>query len=73
MPDIIAEFVDRLLAIAPDMDVGRADRLAYELRQRWGGERVYISRCPADQTETGLRIGTLSATQVSRRTWYRRR
>jgi hypothetical protein len=73
MPDLIADFIDRMLTHCPDIDVARADRLAYDLRQRWGGERVYVSRNPRGvQTETGLRLGVLDPRSVSRWTRARR-
>jgi hypothetical protein len=72
MPDLIADFCERMLALDPNIDVRMADRLCHDLRNDWGGQRVYIARNPGGhQTELRLRLGSLSADGVSR--WTRRR
>jgi hypothetical protein len=69
MPDLIADFIERLLAKDPNLSIRTADELKYELRVTWGGQRVYISRNPGgDTTDTGLRVGAIDPSRLSRRT-----
>ena len=72
MPDLIADFIDRMLALDPNIDIRTADRLSCDLRRDWGGQRVYIARnVGGAYTEQRLRLGELDAGRVSR--WTRRR
>lgn len=73
MPDIVADFIDRLLVIAPGVDTRAAERLAYDLRQYWGGERIYIARAPRQQTAFALRSGLIDPDQKPERTVRRYR
>lgn len=73
MADLIAEFIDRMLAKDPNIRVRFADELRFELRQAYGGMRVRIPKAPAETTEIGLRIGRIDPRAVPGRTLRRYR
>lgn len=47
MPEDIID--DLLRELRPHVTLDEWHRKAYELRQKWGGEAVYIRKAPADQ------------------------
>lgn len=72
MPDLIADFIDRMLAADPNIRIETADRVRYSLRQDYGGLRVRIPKAPAETTTLGLRLGLIDQGRVSRVTRWRR-
>jgi hypothetical protein len=73
MPDLIADFCERMLALDPNIDIRTADVLRYELRRQYGGVRVRIPKAPAETTELGLRLGRIDPRAVPGRTLRRYR
>lgn len=73
MPDLIADFIDRMLALDPNIDIRTANRLRYQLRLDYGGVRVRIPKAPAETKEIGLRIGALDPHRLPDRTRRRYR
>jgi hypothetical protein len=43
-PDIINDFIEKLLAADPNVSIRTADELRYELRLAYGGKRLYIAK-----------------------------
>jgi hypothetical protein len=68
MPDLIADFIDRMLAADPNIRIDVADRVRYQLRVDYGGQRVKIPKAPAEVKEIGLRLGLLDRRGLSART-----
>jgi hypothetical protein len=73
MPDLIADFIDRMLAADPNIRIETADRVRYQLRIEYGGQRVRIPKAPAETVSLGLRLGEIDPHRVSRVTRWRRR
>jgi hypothetical protein len=73
MPDLIADFCERMLAKDPNISIRMADELRYELRLEYGGRRARIPKAPAETTELGLRLGRIDPRAVPGRTLRRYR
>ena len=73
MPDLIADFIDRMLAADPNIRIEVADRVRYQLRLDYGGARVRIPKAPAETKEIGLRIGAIDPHRLPDRTRRRYR
>jgi hypothetical protein len=73
MPDLIADFIERMLAADPSISITVADRVRYQLRREYGGQRVRIPKAPAETTELGLRLGDIDPRTVPGRTLRRYR
>ena len=68
MPDIIADFMERMLAADPTIRIDVADRVRYHLRLDYGGQRVKVPKAPAETKEIGLRLGLLNPGRLPSRT-----